>query len=419
MSIFSSNITDLETNTIIVTNTTSLTNVQTGGILVSTSNAVLDKLNIGPTNYVLHSNIETSQPSWNNMETLLPRLSNISILEQAVLFTNTTNITTLTTGDILYGHDTHDLRRFARETTANNTHLRTGIYATGWGRTLRVNERGEDLIWLHPTSNLNYSYQAPGEPYPLGTPIEDTISIVPFMNAYSISGHDYMIINVSTGDITKNINNRIRVGANNFDVRLEGIAFFSNDGVRFMDTIGYDGTSTVNHPNNIKFHFYTLGKLRTNYYYHGDGSKLVFPEITPPSIGIITNPLLKPPTYPTTYLGKGGYLELFSDRRLKTNINAIIHALDKLTRLSPKIYKKGGVYESGFVAQEMYYDVREMRHIVWPGIGANPNDDAPEDDYSDWGENPVCLKYLQFIPYVIKSIQELRERVELLKNNRM
>jgi hypothetical protein len=66
----------------------------------------------------------------------------------------------------------------------------------------------------------------------------------------------------------------------------------------------------------------------------------------------------------------------------------------------------------------MYYDVKEMRHIVWPGRDANPNDDVPEPDYSDWGKRYACLRYLHFIAYVVKSIQELRERIERLKNNK-
>jgi hypothetical protein len=55
---------------------------------------------------------------------------------------------------------------------------------------------------------------------------------------------------------------------------------------------------------------------------------------------------------------------------------------------------------------------------VWPGRDANPNDDAPEPDYSDWGKRHACLRYLHFMAYIVQSIKELRERIERLKNNR-
>ena len=118
-------------------------------------------------------------------------------------------------------------------------------------------------------------------------------------------------------------------------------------------------------------------------------------------------------------LGKSGQLLVFSDKRRKSKIKVMSTTLNTLSKLVPKLYEKEGKRESGFIAQEMYYDVREMRHIVWPDRDANPNDDAPEVDYSDWGKRYACLRYLHFIAYVVRSIQELRERIERLKNNKM
>jgi hypothetical protein len=63
--------------------------------------------------------------------------------------------------------------------------------------------------------------------------------------------------------------------------------------------------------------------------------------------------------------------------------------------------------------------LEEMRHVVWPGRDANPNDDAPEPDYSDWGKRHASLRYLHFMAYMsCNPFKELRERIERLKNNR-
>jgi hypothetical protein len=68
------------------------------------------------------------------------------------------------------------------------------------------------------------------------------------------------------------------------------------------------------------------------------------------------------------------------------------------------------------MAQEVYYSAPELRHLVRVAETAGdidtltpaPSDDPSQDpDYSVWGDKPSGIKYIQFIPYLIKGIQEI------------
>ena len=61
------------------------------------------------------------------------------------------------------------------------------------------------------------------------------------------------------------------------------------------------------------------------------------------------------------------------------------------------------------------------------GIDAEPVDIPPEKpfvdedptrdpDYSSWGTASAGVAYIQLVPYLIKSIQELQERIKVLEN---
>jgi hypothetical protein len=79
--------------------------------------------------------------------------------------------------------------------------------------------------------------------------------------------------------------------------------------------------------------------------------------------------------------------------------------------------------EAGLIAQDIWYDVPELRYIVKVSKDAmikesrDVSDDPQMDpDYSDWGKNNASVNYISLIPYLIKSIQELHARVEALEN---
>jgi len=375
----------------IITNTSSLTNVTQGDILISTVNGTLGKLPIGANGKVLYSNPTSLQPEWKTFTDIFNVSSRTSTLESKAIFAGTPNLSSLTTGDILYGYANNDIRRLSRVTTAPNTHLTYGDYGTGYGRLLRMDEWGENVMWLHPS---NYTQNSGN--YPL-------------LESGTSGTLNYITIVLRTDKILRSINfNRIPIGAGAapsdllFSLRFNDSMFYSENGR------SYSGTGSTKHPSGIKWKLYTQGDLYANYI-HGDGSKMVFPT-GPTSIGGSTFNASG-----ASSLGKAGQLLVFSDKRRKSKIKAMSKSLDTLSKLVPKLYEKEGKRESGFIAQEMYYGVREMRHIVWPDRDANPNDDAPEPNYSDWGKRHACLRYLHFIAYVVKSIQELRVRIEKLK----
>ena len=384
LSVLSSSISSVE-NKKIITNTSGLTGVTKGDLLTSTTNGVLGKLSIGSNGQIL---IADTLPKWETITNIFNIGSRTTNLENEFIFSNTVNLSSLTTGDILYGYGTNDIRRLARETTADNTILTYGDYGTGYGRLLRMDEWGENVMWLHPS---NYDTNAGN---------------VPIFTSGTSGTLDYISLNLRTDQSAQGSSERINIPPNTFSVKFNDQMFYSENGH------SYSGTGDTKHPSGIKWKLYTYGDIYANYI-HGDGSKMVFPQfpIIPGGLQIDT-----PSGSPE--LGKSGQLLVFSDKRRKSKIKAMSKSLDTLSKLVPKLYEKEGKRESGFIAQEMYYGVREMRHIVWPDRDATPNDRVPEPNYSDWGKRHACLRYLHFIAYVVKSIQELRERMERLKNNR-
>jgi len=118
----------------------------------------------------------------------------------------------------------------------------------------------------------------------------------------------------------------------------------------------------------------------------------------------------------------------YSDDRLKYDEKFITGAVKSLFKLRPQEYLKKPklipdpdhdekwIHESGLMAQEVYYSAPEMRHLVTVADIAGdidtltpaPSDDPTQDpDYSVWGDKPSGIKYIQFIPYLIKGIQEI------------
>jgi hypothetical protein len=123
-----------------------------------------------------------------------------------------------------------------------------------------------------------------------------------------------------------------------------------------------------------------------------------------------------------------------SDDRIKDNEMYIENATDTLLKLKPQVYDKKLIWnisklgetsnvnvvrESGLITQDVWYDAPELRHLVHLGEGAEPGEDKPltdndptiDPDYTSWGDNVSLLEYTGLIPYLIKSNQELHERI--------
>jgi hypothetical protein len=105
-----------------------------------------------------------------------------------------------------------------------------------------------------------------------------------------------------------------------------------------------------------------------------------------------------------------------SDIRIKSNVIVVKNSLDALSKLNPVMYEKDGRVETGFIAQDIYYDAPELRHLVQLGKDANPNETKNEPNYEDWGKEHAKLDYYSIMTYTVAAINELREMVEDLEN---
>jgi hypothetical protein len=110
---------------------------------------------------------------------------------------------------------------------------------------------------------------------------------------------------------------------------------------------------------------------------------------------------------------------------VKVNEKYITHSLRSVLKLKPQTYwRKSGIdpelpvscKESGLMAQDIYYDTPELRHLVMvpntatptPEKPPAPSDDPADDpDYSAWGPKPASYDPFGLIPYIIKGIQEI------------
>ena len=86
--------------------------------------------------------------------------------------------------------------------------------------------------------------------------------------------------------------------------------------------------------------------------------------------------------------------------------------------------------ESGLIAQDIYYDAPELRHLIHKGKPETDEDgniiplpeiptsiDPQQDpDYSSWGKDPASVNYIGLIAHSVKANTELHERVRALES---
>ena len=132
-----------------------------------------------------------------------------------------------------------------------------------------------------------------------------------------------------------------------------------------------------------------------------------------------------------TYVESSG-LTPPSDDRLKLNEQVISDVSPLLSKLRPQVYDKltaldgnieDATFESGLIAQEIWYDCPELRHLVKVGDGGSPadsietsSDPSVDPDYSSWGPEPAGVNYIGLIPYLIKGFQEQHAEIQALKS---
>eukprot|EP00798_Chlamydomonas_sp_ICE-L_P029723 gene29723-biopygen4343 len=103
-----------------------------------------------------------------------------------------------------------------------------------------------------------------------------------------------------------------------------------------------------------------------------------------------------------------------SDGRQKTNRSDLLgtSSADILRRLRPCTYTHRGVVEAGFIAQEVFCEVPEMRHLI-----SLPRDFEIDDD-NTLGNAPVGsvgLNYVGIIAYLVSAMQEQVKKIEDLQ----
>jgi hypothetical protein len=138
-----------------------------------------------------------------------------------------------------------------------------------------------------------------------------------------------------------------------------------------------------------------------------------------------------------------GNIVTTSDDRVKVGETLITDATTTLLKLTPQTYTKYALLEetddgmmpngpdltsahwteSGLIAQDVYYDAPELRHLINHDDRATPNDTVPDrrdprvdPDYRDWGKSQANVNYTGLIAYLVKSICELHERIAALES---
>jgi hypothetical protein len=123
-----------------------------------------------------------------------------------------------------------------------------------------------------------------------------------------------------------------------------------------------------------------------------------------------------------------------SDDRIKTNERYITNATQTLLKLKPQIYDKAvnlgcesneTRVESGLIAQDVYYDTPELRHLVGYHDDAEIPDEKPyvdddpqkDPDYSMWGSKSAAVDYIGLIAYLVKSNQEIYEDLQTTRTD--
>lgn len=118
----------------------------------------------------------------------------------------------------------------------------------------------------------------------------------------------------------------------------------------------------------------------------------------------------------TGNLSRNGVLLHTSDDRLKMNEEYIENALDTLENMTPVKYIINNKTETGFIAQDVWYNTPEIRHTV----STNSNKIIDISSYTHetdltglgWTSEPAQLNYIGLIGHITKSIQELDTFIE-------
>jgi hypothetical protein len=108
----------------------------------------------------------------------------------------------------------------------------------------------------------------------------------------------------------------------------------------------------------------------------------------------------------------------YSDTRLKTDIEKISNASDKLKSISGILYKNNELAKSfGFTKEERQVGVlaQEIKNVL-PEAVRNAPFDIAEDGTSKSGEDYLTVKYELLVPLLIEALKDALERIEKLES---
>ena len=135
--------------------------------------------------------------------------------------------------------------------------------------------------------------------------------------------------------------------------------------------------------------------------------------------------------------GVAGTWSTGSDDRIKTNETFISNASETLCKLRPQNYMKWSSitidsnstsnYESGLIAQEIFYDAPELRHLVTLPSDHNnelilssnnytSTDPSIDPNYQGWGTETASVNYIGLIPWLIQGFKEKNEEIQTMKS---
>jgi len=105
------------------------------------------------------------------------------------------------------------------------------------------------------------------------------------------------------------------------------------------------------------------------------------------------------------------------DDRLKDNEQRIENALETLDKLKPVKYIKNNKTETGFIAQDVWYNAPEIKYLVntdTSNIIDISGSYTHETDLSThgWSNEPAQLNYIGLMGHITKGIQELDSLIE-------
>ncbi len=99
----------------------------------------------------------------------------------------------------------------------------------------------------------------------------------------------------------------------------------------------------------------------------------------------------------------------YSDRRMKTNIQPISLTLDKLLQLRPITYLyENDVIQNPYISYRIGFIADEVK-TVYPNL-VTENSGQPYTNHSGETFQPATVSTTDLIPYLVKSIQELKEQ---------